>query len=159
MIETAASRALTAELPGLVALMRPKQWVKNGFALAPLVFAGAFVDVGSVNQASLAVLLFCLGSSAAYIGNDLHDFEENRRHPAKSRTRALAAGSVSVPTALLLPTVLYGILALSWFVVPAVALVITAYLATDVLLADWQLSVTVALWICVWGWTLWRAQG
>lgn len=131
MVETAVSRTLTVQLRGLVALLRPKQWVKNGFVLAPLVFAGAFLDAGSVNNALLAVLLFCLASSAAYIVNDVHDIEEDRRHPRKSKTRALAAGIVSVRMALLLLAVLYGALVLGWFVAPGVALVIAAYLALN----------------------------
>ncbi len=61
--------------------MRPKQWVKNGFVLAPLVFSGEFLNSGLVSHAVLAVLLFCLASSATHIINDMHDIEYDRRHP------------------------------------------------------------------------------
>jgi decaprenyl-phosphate phosphoribosyltransferase len=119
-------------LLGLLNLMRPKQWVKNGFVLAPLLFSGAFLDVGAVNHAFLAVLLFCVASSATYILNDINDIERDRRHPYKSKTRPLAAGLVSVPAALILLAAHYAVLVCGWFVVPKVLMVIVAYLVLNV---------------------------
>jgi 4-hydroxybenzoate polyprenyltransferase len=116
---------------GAIKLIRPKQWVKNGFVLAPLVFTGAFLDAGAVSHALLAVLLFCVASSAAYIINDLHDIERDRCHPKKSKTRPLAAGIVSVPVALSLLAVLYAILIWGWFIVPKVVIVTVAYLVLN----------------------------
>jgi 4-hydroxybenzoate polyprenyltransferase len=117
-----------SQLQGLIKLMRPKQWVKNGFVLAPLIFSGAFLDASAVQHALLAVLLFCLASSATYIVNDLRDIEHDRRHLTKSRTRPLAAGIVSIPAALGLLAVLYAILFGAWFMAPNVMLVIVSYL-------------------------------
>jgi decaprenyl-phosphate phosphoribosyltransferase len=117
-----------AQLRDLAMLMRPKQWVKNIFVLAPLVFSGEFLNTNAVRHALLAVLLFCLASSATYIVNDLHDIGHDRRHLKKSKTRPLAAGTVSIPMALLLLAVLYGTLAWSWFITPEVVLVIAAYM-------------------------------
>lgn len=113
---------------GLVKLTRPKQWIKNGFVLAPLVFSGEFLDVTAISHALLAVLLFCLASSATYIVNDMRDIERDRRHPKKSRTRPLASGVVSVPAALVLLGVLYACLVWGWFVAPKVVMVIAAYM-------------------------------
>lgn len=81
--------------------MRPKQWLKNGFVLAPLVFAGVFLDADSVRYGLFATLLFCIASSATIL-NDLHDIEKDRRHPKKSKTRPLASGAVSKRAALVL---------------------------------------------------------
>ena len=72
---------------GLLALMRPRQWVKNGFVLAPLIFSGTFLDISALSNAVLAVLLFCAASSATYIINHIHDIELDREHPKKSKTR------------------------------------------------------------------------
>lgn len=116
------------QMLGLLKLMRPKQWIKNGFVLAPLIFVGEFLDPGSVSSALLAALLFCLASSMAYIINDAHDIERDRRHPTKSLTRPLAAGVVSMPAALTLAGCLFAILVWSWLLVPAVVNVIAAYL-------------------------------
>jgi decaprenyl-phosphate phosphoribosyltransferase len=119
------------QIYGLLKLMRPKQWVKNGFVLAPLIFSGEFLDAGAVSHALLAVLLFCVASSAAYIINDMQDIERDRRHPTKSKTRPLAAGIVSLPAALLFLAVLYAVLVWGWFVTPKVIMVIMAYLVLN----------------------------
>ncbi len=118
-------------VPNLIRLMRPKQWVKNGFVLAPLVFAGEFLDPVSISRSLLAVLLFCMGSSAAYVVNDIQDIERDRLHPKKAVSRPLAAGTVSVTSALLLLGVIYTLLVMAWFVVPKVVMVIFAYLALN----------------------------
>lgn len=131
MHDSVMARSPIARILGLIKLMRPKQWVKNGFVLAPLVFTGAFLDTGPVSNALLAVLLFCLASSATYIINDIHDIELDRRHPKKSKTRPLAAGIVSVPAALILLAALYSVLVWGWFVAPKVVVVIAAYLVLN----------------------------
>ena len=131
MHDNVVGRSPLAQLRALIILMRPKQWVKNCFVLAPLVFSGAFLDARAVSHALLAVLFFCLASSAAYIVNDIHDIEQDRRHSKKSQTRPLAAGSVSVPMALALLAALYGALVAGWFVAPNVVQVIAAYLALN----------------------------
>lgn len=120
-----------AQLKGLLALMRPKQWIKNGFVLAPLVFSGEFLNGTAVSQALLAVLLFCLASSATYIVNDMHDVEDDRRHPKKSKIRPLAAGIVSPPLAWGLLATIYGALIWGWFAAPNVVQVIAAYMALN----------------------------
>lgn len=132
MHDNVATLSTLARLRGLLALMRPRQWVKNGFVLAPLVFSGEFRDPTAVSSALLAVLLFCVASSATYIVNDMHDIERDRRHPKKSKTRPLASGVVTVPMALALLAVLYAVLAWGWFVASPVLLVILAYLALNV---------------------------
>lgn len=116
---------------GFLKLMRPRQWIKNSFVLAPLIFAGQFKDLDAVIQAFQAAILFCIASSAAYIVNDIKDIERDRAHPSKSKTRPLAAGVVSIPQALALLMVLYGALIWGWFVQPAVVLVIGGYLGLN----------------------------
>jgi 4-hydroxybenzoate polyprenyltransferase len=125
------ARAPVTQPSGLVRLLRPKQWIKNGFVLAPLVFAGAFGDPLSVQLAVAAMLLFCAGSSAAYIVNDLQDIEHDRLHPKKSKTRPLAAGTVTPTAACVMLAVLYAILVAAWFVMPGVVQVIAAYLVLN----------------------------
>lgn len=131
MNDTVIARSPLGQLRGLVLLTRPKQWIKNLFVLAPLIFSGEFLDANAVSRALLAVLLFCVASSATYIVNDICDIERDRRHPRKSRSRPLAAGVVSIPAALTLLVALYAILVYSRFVVPKVVLVIAAYLVLN----------------------------
>ena len=131
MHDTLPPRSGLSQMAGLIKLMRPRQWIKNAFVLAPLLFSGAFADPASVGQALLAMLLFCVASSATYTVNDLKDIERDRRHPTKSKKRPLAAGVVSVPSALALLVVLYGVLVWGWFVQPGVILVILAYVVLN----------------------------
>jgi 4-hydroxybenzoate polyprenyltransferase len=116
---------------GLLKLTRPKQWIKNGFVLAPLVFTGSFLDKQSITRALIALILFCIGSAAAYIVNDLQDVERDRKHPKKSRTRPLASGQVSSKQAIFLLLVLYVLLLLGWFVEPKVTYVVAGYVALN----------------------------
>lgn len=79
---TVKARLLT--IKGIITSCLPKQWVKNIFVLAPLVFFGYFTELDSITASFLAVLLFSTASSAVYIVNDLHDIEHDkhrRRHP------------------------------------------------------------------------------
>jgi decaprenyl-phosphate phosphoribosyltransferase len=132
MHDTIIRRSPAGQLLGLMKLMRPKQWVKNGFVLAPLMFAGMFLVAGAVTDSLLAVLLFCVASSATYIVNDIHDVEQDRQHPKKSRTRPLASGVVTVPMALSLLVLLYAALVWGWFVAPKVVGVIAGYLVLNI---------------------------
>jgi decaprenyl-phosphate phosphoribosyltransferase len=131
MHDTPAVRTPLAQARGLIKLARPKQWVKNGFVLAPLIFSGEFLSGTAIHHAFLAVVLFCIASSATYVINDIHDIERDRRHPTKSRTRPLAAGTVPVSAAFVLLAVLYTALAWGWFVAPTVIYVILGYMALN----------------------------
>ena len=112
----------------LIHLLRPKQWVKNIFVLAPLLFSGEFVDLYSVVDAVWAVIFFCLAASAVYIINDYYDIESDQRHPIKSRTRPLASGAVSRLQAVgLLAFIVVG-LVIGYFIVSKVMVIIAIYI-------------------------------
>lgn len=85
-------------IAGLIRTMRPHQWVKNLFVLAPLVFAKELGERGPALRTLAALGLFCLASSAVYILNDLADVEADRAHPVK-RNRPLASGDVPTSVA------------------------------------------------------------
>jgi len=82
----------------LLRAMRPIQWVKNGFVLAPVVFAHQLDEPEVLGRAALAFAAFCAAASAIYLFNDLRDREEDRRHPLK-RHRPIACGDLGVPLA------------------------------------------------------------
>ncbi len=88
-----------------LALARPKQWTKNGFVLAGLVFSAAALQIFSVVSALLAFVAFCALSGAVYAGNDVLDVKEDRLHPLK-RSRPVASGEVSARSAVLFAAVL-----------------------------------------------------
>ena len=88
--------------------MRPEQWLKNGFVLAPIVFSGLIGDPEAWLRSLLAVAAFCAASSATYLVNDVIDREADRAHPVK-RGRPIAAGEVSVGAALAAAVVLVAV--------------------------------------------------
>ncbi|MEO7094479.1 MAG: decaprenyl-phosphate phosphoribosyltransferase [Polyangiales bacterium] len=83
---------------GLVKTIRPHQWVKNVFVLAPAVFAQDFFHPDSLIRALGAVAVFCILSGAVYTLNDVLDVEADRVHPVKRR-RPIASGVVPVGVA------------------------------------------------------------
>lgn len=85
----------------LFTLMRPHQWLKNGFVFVGLLFGHAWGDPVRLGQALAAFAAFCLLASAVYVLNDLVDREQDRLHP-KKKSRPLAAGAVGATPALAL---------------------------------------------------------
>ncbi len=77
---------------------RPKEWIKNLFVFAGLLFSGKFNQPHDVFEAFLTFVSFCLISSAGYFVNDLIDVELDRNHP-KKKFRPLAARELSESTA------------------------------------------------------------
>lgn len=73
---------------------RPKEWIKNVFVFAGLIFSGKFNQSHEVVEAFITFVAFCLISSAGYFVNDLIDVELDRKHP-KKRFRPLAARELS----------------------------------------------------------------
>ncbi len=131
MHDIAQKRTFLGEMRGLIKLVRPKQWVKNSFVFAPLIFAGEFLHPDSVYSTLLAAFLFCIAASTVYIVNDLKDIEKDRIHPEKSKKRPLASGQVSPQSAIILLILLYIVLISFWAVVPSVIYVIFIYLALN----------------------------
>jgi len=82
----------------IIQLLRPKQWVKNLFIFAPILFSGLLTDLGVLLINIEAFLAFCLVSSAVYVINDISDVEADRAHK-KKRFRPIASGDVSIPEA------------------------------------------------------------
>jgi 4-hydroxybenzoate polyprenyltransferase len=87
---------------------RPKEWIKNVFVFAGLLFSGKFNQSHDVLLAVLTFVSFCLISSAGYFVNDLIDVELDRKHP-KKRFRPLAARELSESTAKLIAPALAAI--------------------------------------------------
>lgn len=82
----------------LLKTMRPKQWTKNGFLFAAIVFDKQLTVPLSLFHTVIGFVLFCLLSSTVYIINDLADVEADRRHP-KKRFRPIPAGELPIPVA------------------------------------------------------------
>jgi len=114
----------------LLITMRPKQWTKNVFIFAALLFDIKLLDVTYVGRTTLAFIFFCILSGSVYLINDLTDIDKDRQHPVK-RNRPLASGGLSkswaVSAAIVLPIIalslsfllqpLFGLIALVYFVI------------------------------------------
>jgi len=128
MHNIAVKKSILEEIRGLTKLIRPKQWVKNSFVFAPLIFSGLFLNWHAVESTIFAALLFCLAASAVYIVNDLKDIDKDRAHPEKCHKRPLASGAVSPKSAIALLIIIYCSLAFAWIYHPKLIYVITTYL-------------------------------
>jgi 4-hydroxybenzoate polyprenyltransferase len=85
-------------LLALIKSMRPRQWAKNIFIFAALVFDQKLDDIPAVQVTFAGFILLCLLSSAVYLMNDLGDLEADRFHP-KKRFRPIASGALPVNVA------------------------------------------------------------
>ncbi len=127
----------------LLKTMRPKQWTKNVFVLAALVFDKKLLVPFYSLKAAAALLLFCAISSAVYLVNDLADIEKDRQHPAK-RNRPLASGQLSPRIAAVAAVVLILASTLfSYLLDPMFAAVAVAYLLLMMLYSFWLKHIVI----------------
>ena len=98
-------------------LIRPQQWIKNGFVLIPMFFGGRLLNADDVIASVVTFFAFSFAASAIYCFNDIVDVDADRRHPVKCH-RPIASGAVSVPTAYALMAVLALLSALLLFFLP-----------------------------------------
>lgn len=117
---------------GLLKTIRPHQWVKNVFVLAPVVFATKFFDPTLLTRAFIAFAAFCLLAGAVYTINDIADVEADRLHPVKC-ARPIAAGHVPEAVARIFAGFLVvGSLTAAVLVSPWFALCAFSYFALNV---------------------------
>lgn len=85
----AATRPL--RIAALAEALRPRQWAKNVFVFAGIVFAGRLFDRSAELRVAACFLVFCAAASSAYLANDVADRRADAHHPVK-RLRAVASG-------------------------------------------------------------------
>ena len=125
-------------------LLRPLQWVKNLFVIAPLFFSGRFGDANALSMSLIAFVAFSLLSSAIYCLNDVVDCDADRLHEKKCR-RPVASGKVKPASALVLSAVLaVASLAIAFlFVNKWLAIVLLIYLIMNVLYTLWLKRIAI----------------
>ena len=130
-------------LKALIKAMRPRQWTKNGFVFFGLIFDKQLFIVEPFLRTLAGFFLFCLVSSAVYLFNDIADVEADRNHPEK-KFRPIASGqlpvNVATTAAILLTIVSLG---LGYLLSPMFALILTAYLITNLLYSRWLKHVAI----------------
>ncbi|MEW6241790.1 MAG: decaprenyl-phosphate phosphoribosyltransferase [Chloroflexota bacterium] len=124
-------------LKTLLKTMRPKQWAKNVFLFAALVFDRKLTNTDAIFHTVAGAAAFSLLASAVYIINDIADVEADRQHPTK-RSRPIAAGTLPVPTALTSAVVIVLVfLPVAYWLSPAFALISLVYFALNLVYSKW----------------------
>lgn len=128
--------------------MRPRQWLKNLFLFAALLFSNNLVDLSKDVAVLKAFLLFCLLSGSVYIVNDIFDWKQDQDHPVKSQ-RPISSGKIEVKKAAAVATIL-SLLALtfSFILDPGFGLVSLSYFLLN-LAYSWKLKNVVIIDVMV----------
>ena len=113
-------------------LIRPKQWIKNGFIFVPLFFGGALFDATALLKGIIAFVAYSFAASSIYCFNDIYDVEADRRHPVKCH-RPIASGAVGIKQA-------YAMMMLMFVLAMAVSTLLGSWEATGIILFYWLLN-------------------
>ena len=121
----------------LIRSLRPKQWIKNLFILAALIFDRQLTNSSAASRTVSGVVIFCMLSSAVYLFNDIFDKDADAVHPIK-KDRPIASGRISIPIAAGVG-VLLAVIAILWAsqLSTSFMLICAAYLVTNLLYSKW----------------------
>lgn len=130
-------------ISALIKTMRVRQWTKNGFIFFGLIFDKQLFMLEPFLRTVAGFFLFCLVSSAVYLFNDITDVEADRNHPEK-KYRPIASGKLPINAALAAGLILTAIaIPLGFLLSPTFALLLTVYLAINVLYSRWLKHVSI----------------
>ena len=117
--------------------MRPRQWTKNAFIFAALVFDKQLFVVDSFLRTLAGFALFCLISSSVYIFNDIADIEADRQHPEK-KNRPIPSGQLPIGAAWTAGIILVALtLVIGYLLAPAFTYVIGLYFLINIAYSKW----------------------
>jgi 4-hydroxybenzoate polyprenyltransferase len=123
--------------------LRPRQWVKNLFVFAGVVFAQKLFSP-AIWVALAAFAVFCALSGAIYLLNDVADRERDRLHPQK-RTRPIASGALPVGRAVATAVILLAAgLGAAWLIGPAFTLAALGYVVLLGAYSAWLKHLVIA---------------
>jgi 4-hydroxybenzoate polyprenyltransferase len=130
-------------LRALLKTMRPRQWTKNAFVFAALVFDGKLFHLTDFLHTLAGFGLFCIISSAVYIFNDIMDVEADRQHPVK-KYRPIASGRLPVPAAAAAGVIMaFGSIVAGYFLAWQLALTLLVYFAMMLAYSKWLKHVLI----------------
>jgi 4-hydroxybenzoate polyprenyltransferase len=143
----------------LIVSMRPRQWVKNAFVLAALIFSKHLFEWPYLLPTLIAVGCFLAVSCAVYLLNDILDVERDRLHPQKS-SRPLAAGRIPVTVATIVSILLFAAgIGASYAASPRFGHIVALYCVLNVIYSGWlKRFVLIDVLIVAFGFLL-RAMG
>ena len=121
----------------LLKTMRPKQWAKNVFLFAALVFDRKLTNLDAILHTIGGAIAFSLLASAVYVINDIADVDADRQHPTK-KNRPIASGKLPIPTAWGFAGVLLALsFPLAYWLSPAFALIEAIYFLINIAYSKW----------------------
>jgi 4-hydroxybenzoate polyprenyltransferase len=121
----------------LLKTMRPRQWTKNIFVFAPLVFDKQLLILNAFLRTAAGFVLFCMVSSAVYIFNDLADIEADREHPEK-KNRPIPSGKLPLGIAWAAGILLVSVaLIIGYLLSPPFAMVVATYFLINLAYSKW----------------------
>jgi 4-hydroxybenzoate polyprenyltransferase len=124
-------------LRGILKSMRPRQWPKNIFIFAALVFDRQFFHPQAFWPTLAGFFLLCVASGVVYLVNDVVDCKQDRLHPIK-KNRPIASGVLPVEVAAPVAGVLgIACLALAYLLHPAFAILVAIYITLNLAYSFW----------------------
>ncbi len=118
----------------LMRLIRPKQWIKNGFVFVPLFFGGELFHVEALTAGIIAFFAYSFAASSIYCFNDIYDVEADRRHPVKCH-RPIASGAVTIKQA-------YGLMFLMFLLSMGISCLLGTWETAGIILFYWCLNLS-----------------
>jgi 4-hydroxybenzoate polyprenyltransferase len=142
-------------LKSIVKTMRLRQWTKNAFVFAAIIFdrqlpspkilfaEGRLFPIIPLQRELAGFLLFCLLSSTVYIINDIVDAEADRQHPTK-KNRPIASGALPKSTALFAALLLLIItIPVSFYFSTGFGIISLVYFLTNLAYSNWLKHIPV----------------
>jgi len=121
----------------IIKTFRIKQWIKNVFLFAALVFDGQLFDIDSFSHTLAGFLIFCLLSSSVYTLNDVFDKEADKQHPVK-RGRPIASGKIPLRTAVFIALLMSFLAFIAAYFLSLSFLILSGvYLLMNILYSKW----------------------
>lgn len=127
----------------IIKAMRPKQWTKNLFVFAALIFDRKLFDLYSLQRTLMTFGLFCLLASSVYIINDIMDIEADRNHPVK-KNRPIASGKLPVNLAIIVAILLLAVALIgSYFLNKGTFLIFLIYFVLNLAYSKWLKHIAI----------------
>jgi 4-hydroxybenzoate polyprenyltransferase len=124
-------------LKDLVKSFRLKQWVKNGFLFAGLIFDGQLFHWDSFAITAIGFVIFNFITSGVYLINDVFDIAIDRQHPQK-KYRPIASGRIKVQHAIRVAIFLLVISLIAVYLLSPIFFILCAiYLVSNLLYSKW----------------------
>jgi 4-hydroxybenzoate polyprenyltransferase len=135
----------------IILSMRPKQWIKNSFVFAALLFSQNLTNLRLLITSIEAFVTFCFVSVGVYLLNDLLDIEADKNHPKKS-LRPLASGKLNPFVAKIGLVVIFTVsLTASYLINAFFSAIVLLYIVVQVAYSSFLKNVVIMDVFCIAG--------